>query len=419
MPNSENAKLMYEAGRDFTDFTALSDKGDHKQFDSAVNFWSMYSGKEPDVRPNGLINGGAITPAASLTNNYVDIAALKCYLAGVETDVAADADVDCARPDGTYLVLSFASGGYTDCVAGDIGKTVTGGVTGDTGTLIAYDNTNRKWIVDQTAPEDTFDDDDEAITIATGTGAGTLDAVGAACTHKILSITVNSSGAIAVVAGTEFTSFSSTRGALGGPPWIPTTSIEIGQVKYTGSTAAVVAASEIKDVPNTHTEWSNYPVFDKYPIRVSNQVADYAGITFNAALPQIHSDDAGTTTSGKKVYASYYEPQMAEAPDVENFVPPKNSHSVGSKQVYGRTLGSTSRNLDQGSFTKYSEDGITDNLLKEEDQILLFQFYQDRLKTPYIVCQGTFGAGYAFPAADLISHACTISAGLKGENVAS
>jgi len=341
MPTAENAKLEYEAGQDLTDFVALTDDGDHLQFNSAVYFWSMKSGKEPEVYPNGLVSGCEITPAASGTNNLVDVAAGYAYIAGVLTSIDADTDVTCARP----------AGSGDDC--------------------------------------------------------------------KINSITINSSGAIAVVAGADHTDLATGRGEDGGPPWIPTTSIEIGQVKYTSDTAGAVLASEIYQVQNTHCEYSTYPVFTKYPIRVENQVADYAGVTFNAALPQIHSDDAGSTTAGKLVYAKYYEPQMAEAPDVENFVPPKNSHSVSSKQVYGRTIGSSSASLGQGSFTKYSEDGITDNLLKLEDEILLFKFYQDRLKSPYIVCQGKLGVALSFPAGDNISAACTISADIKGEGVAS
>ena len=46
-------------------------------------------------------------------------------------------------------------------------------------------------------------------------------------THNISSVTINSSGVIAVVAGTDGTAFSATRGAAGGPPLIPVGSIEI------------------------------------------------------------------------------------------------------------------------------------------------------------------------------------------------
>lgn len=71
-----------------------------------------------------------------------------------------------------YLCLTFASGGYTDAVAGDIGKIVTGGTTGDTGTLVWYDNDTRRWTILPDTSGDTFDAA-EAVTITDGTGAGT------------------------------------------------------------------------------------------------------------------------------------------------------------------------------------------------------------------------------------------------------
>jgi len=71
-----------------------------------------------------------------------------------------------------YLVLVFAAAGYTSAVAGDIGKTVTGGTTGDTGTLISYDNDTRQWTI---LPDNSGDEFDaiEAVTITGGTGGGT------------------------------------------------------------------------------------------------------------------------------------------------------------------------------------------------------------------------------------------------------
>jgi len=88
----------------------------------------------------------------------------------------ADKDIECDGGtltllsfNGTNKLLSFQASAYTSAVAGDIGKTVTGGTSGDTGTLLSYDNTNRVWWVDTT-------DDfaiSEAMTIGGGTGAGT------------------------------------------------------------------------------------------------------------------------------------------------------------------------------------------------------------------------------------------------------
>jgi hypothetical protein len=94
----------------------------------------------------------------------------------IQEQLLGDAIVVMTDPN-PYIQLTFAAGGYTAAVAGDIGAIVTGGVTGDTGRLISYNNTTRKWIIDPTDAGDTFDDDDEAIT-CTGTGAGTLSAAG-------------------------------------------------------------------------------------------------------------------------------------------------------------------------------------------------------------------------------------------------
>jgi hypothetical protein len=69
-------------------------------------------------------------------------------------------------------LLTFASAGYTSAIAGDIGKTVVGATSGSTGTLVSYDNTARTWILNTTK----VFTNGEAISITTGTGAGTLDA---------------------------------------------------------------------------------------------------------------------------------------------------------------------------------------------------------------------------------------------------
>ncbi len=89
------------------------------------------------------------------------------------------------------LVLNAA--GYVNCVPGDIGKPVVGADTGDTGTLVDYDNATYTWHVLRDDPtDDQFDDVNEAISITGGTGAGTMN--GAAAQFLILKFnaTVNS-----------------------------------------------------------------------------------------------------------------------------------------------------------------------------------------------------------------------------------
>lgn len=335
MATAENAKVQYEAGQDLVSFVALTDQGDHKDFRSADNFWSARSGYTPNIKPNGLATGCAITPAANGTKDAVDVAAGTAYLAGVLTTITADTDVLAVRP-----------------------------------------------------------------------GASP-----AASHYKKDSITITSAGAIAVVQGTAGTAFSTTRGAAGGPPFIPTTSIEIGQVWMSASATAVIDASEIKQVIGTHCERYDYPSWTVNHFNAENGVLGYAGVTFDAALPLIHDDSSPWTGLPKKVYAQYYEPEFTDVPRSVDFVPPETTHSVSSKQIYGLTLGASSASLNQGSFTAFLTDGISDGLLDLKNEKLFFKFYQDRNNsTPYILTQGILGISRAFPAGDQITAACTISA---------
>ncbi len=324
MATAENAKLEYEAGQAAVAMSALTDSGDRTIFTSAASIWSGRSGYAPTVRPNGLLTGGAITPA--VTNNVVNVAALTCHLAGVVTSVAG-APVTITRPTGNVA--------------------------------------------------------------------------------KVISITVNSSGTLAAVAGTDgaTTAFVETRGAAGGPPFIPVGSIEIGQVRVTSSTAAAVAASEIFSVVGLHVERADFPLFD----------LDYTegAARFLAALPAIH-----TGSLPKGVYASYASPIFGEVALASDFVPPETSHSVSSTQVYGTTLGSTSSTLGQGSFTAYLTNGISDGLIGLKNETLWFRFYPDRYQASYLLTQGKLGIARTFPAGDQIQAACTISASAAAVEVA-
>ncbi len=331
MSTAENAKVQYESGQDLVAFVALTDQGDHKDFRSADELWSNRSGYIPDVKPNGLATGCAITPAASETKEAVDVAAGTAYLAGVLTTITADTDVLAVRPS----VKSY----------------------------------------------------------------------------KKDSITIASNGSIAVVEGTEGDSFTTTRGAAGGPPYIPTTSIEIGQVWMSATATAVIDSDEIKQVVGTHCERYDYPSWTVKHFNVSSGVLGYAGVLFDAALPAIHDDGSPWSGVPKKVYAQYYEPQFTDISRAVDFVPPETSHSVASKQIYGLTLGSSSSSLNQGSFTAYLTDGISDGLLSLKNDNLFFKFYQNRdNSTPYILTQGILGISRTFPAGDQITAACTISA---------
>ena len=328
MATAENALLQYEGGRTSYAMAALTDSGDNTSFTSSASYWSRVTGYAPVIRPNGLLTGGAVTPAAAGGTDDVDVAALTCNLNGVVTTVSADADVAITRP--------------------------------------------------------------------------------ASAKAKVCSITVDNSGSIAVVAGTDgaTTAFSETRGAAGGPPLIPVDSIEIAQVRVTSDTSAVIAASEIFSTIGVHLEKASYPGYT---------VNYFTGtVTMDAALPDIH-----TGPTPKKIFASYAEPIFTDLQLATDYVPPANSHTVNSRQVYRTTRGSTSSSLGQGSFTALLEDGITDGLVALKDEITMFRFYPDYTKSPYRLDQGKLGISLSYPPDNDIEASCTVSAEAVGVEYAS
>lgn len=233
--------------------------------------------------------------------------------------------------------------------------------------------------------------------------AGTLAATRGASTntHCITSLTVDSSGALAAVAGTASTAFSETRGAAGGPPFVAVGSIEIGQVRFTSTTAAVVSETEIFTVPGAHVERADTPLFD----------IDYrmGKVVMYSAAPKIHTGNVP-----KKVFASYATPVFAEVPLASEFVPPANTYSVSSTQVYGGTIGSTSKTLQQGSFNAFLNDGLTDPFLSVEGERLWFKFFQDRAKSANELMQGKLGITRTFSVASRPAAACVIAADQVG-----
>lgn len=103
---------------------------------------------------------------------FIDDASLQYLKGGSLKTTGWDA---ATYTDGVY-VLSFGQSGYTNAVAGDIGRTVISS-SGTNGVLLAYNNSLRKWWVRRGSG--TTWANTNTITITTGTGAGTLNAAGA------------------------------------------------------------------------------------------------------------------------------------------------------------------------------------------------------------------------------------------------
>jgi len=116
--SNENSKLEYESGVTPTAMSALTDSGDRKTFSSDASQFSESSGNSPVIKPDGLLTGGVASAAVSGTDDVIDIAALSCNLAGVETAVSAGLDTAILRA--TLDVASVSSVTITSAGAIDV-----------------------------------------------------------------------------------------------------------------------------------------------------------------------------------------------------------------------------------------------------------------------------------------------------------
>lgn len=237
---------------------------------------------------------------------------------------------------------------------------------------------------------------------------------------KVHSVTMASDGTIAIVDGTNGTdtTFSETRAAAGGPPLIPVYDVEIGQIRTTASTAAAITSDEVFQVIGTHTERSDYPLYDTNNVGLGESAEvsaqKNAHVKFNSVLPLIH-----TGTLPKAIYIKYYAPIFSDVSRASDFVPAEKSHSVSSQQIYGETIASVSESLGAGSFIALLSDGVTDALVAEKNQILTVKHFPDRNLTPYTLTQGTIGLGRTYPVANQNQAAVTISAEKESAEFAS
>ena len=278
----------------------------------------------------------------------------------------------------------------------------------------------------------TIHDDDDTINIGafTAYSKGTLQSVSAATDSitrpstsgraQVFSVTMASDGSIAIVEGTisDDTTFSSTRGASGGPPLIPVNSVELGQIRTTASTAAAIAAAEIYQVVGTHTERADYPTHEVNNIGDGDQADTSAEknchVKFASANPLIH-----TGSVARYVYTQYYTPQFSDLGRAKDFSPAEETHSVSSEQVYGGTVGSSSKSLGAGGFSAVLADGVTGTLENLKDEICTVKFFPDENKSPYILTQGTIGLSRTFPADNHPQATVTIAAETKSANFTS
>jgi len=123
--DSTDAKILVELGGVLYDYEELTDSGDHITFavSTAKRLFSMVGAQKPLIRPDGVLTGLEVTPAASNLDDKVDVSPGTAWINGaVVTLAAAATDVAATRPtptdDHTITSITLTDAGAVAAVAG-------------------------------------------------------------------------------------------------------------------------------------------------------------------------------------------------------------------------------------------------------------------------------------------------------------
>jgi hypothetical protein len=228
---------------------------------------------------------------------------------------------------------------------------------------------------------------------------------------KVNSICMTDTGTLEAVAGTDgaTATFSETRGAAGGPPLITVGYVELAQVRLITSADAPITAEQIFQSPGVHCERADYPMYQEPNcvgdgLDAENTYQTDAYLKFESALPAIH---VGPTV--KKVFIKVNTPILSELSRTSAFAPAEYSNSSQSEAYYGGAAVSPQKSLGQCSFSALLNTGILDPVLRQRDQNVIVEFYQDRDQSAKVVQQGIFGVKRTFPQGNQIKGEFTMT----------
>lgn len=216
-------------------------------------------------------------------------------------------------------------------------------------------------------------------------------------THKIVSITVTTAGAVTAVNGSEGTAFSTTRGGAGGPPFVPVDSTELFQVLLSSQTAAIILASELQHVPNSSREEAFSPGWTEDALN--------GKVTFQTALEAAHTGGVAKTVQLRANGVSF-----ADHADAVDWSPPSETFSVNSQQIYRRSIASETSSVGAGSVTVFLQNGIRDSILQRRGKRTWIQFFPDADAGDHDICNGKVSFEKSYPADNEISATMNIAA---------
>jgi hypothetical protein len=177
--------LSADLGIDYTNRRIYATGTMGSQFYTVVDLYSYLMDTFDD--PNQLDDPAPMTAETpfdyTMRNGwYIEQSLIKNLKGGTIKTVGYNAQIQ---------VVKWVSGGYTNAIAGDIGKTVV--IGGFSGVLLDFDNTQRFWWVRSTGTAA----NSTAGTITSGTGAGTTLAAAACITGEEMFANVYTLGTVA------------------------------------------------------------------------------------------------------------------------------------------------------------------------------------------------------------------------------
>jgi hypothetical protein len=221
-------------------------------------------------------------------------------------------------------------------------------------------------------------------------------------------LSVDSNGTINKTVGTEGTS-TATRGAAGGPPFIPENEFLIGYVTMTyyggsASGAKVVSASEINSDTKEYAAIPSYTVL--YHDGGGTDPQNVGVVQFASQLPMIHGAGVGTAT--RNVFAQYHDAIFEELSDSYDFNITEDI-SVTESIAYRDAASQKDTNIPSWSVAGnvYSGD-INDVLSIVKNKIRWMKHFPDADETPYRVGRGIWKRSTNFPVGETINSSVTI-----------
>ena len=176
----------------------------------------------------------------------------------------------------------------------------------------------------------------------------------AASMKKISSVIINASAVASVIDGTDGSAYSDTRGAAGGPPYVPVGQVELATVRLDSEAAAPLTTDEIFFAP----EYTHTPAYKLLPYSAS--------LEFASPIPLIHTGGVA-----KAVWVTWYEPSLTQL-DVVTVRP------VSSAFEIDRATGSVDRTKQKSGSFVCSLSGIQTDLARRIDgSVRLFEFMPD------------------------------------------